>query len=172
MREKIKDMKTKLQNFPTIFLDLCRQILDEKCAILNKSFDDEGMWQQEELLNKLQNYKEDASILEGQIESKMKEEERKMKDLIKDWHSLVRVHPDFDEESKQEFLQKMQETEHKLKQALGDIQFEKNKKLKENEKVKELERDMQKQKDKILVLFYILMSFLAIRTQVMFICRN
>lgn len=48
-----------------------------------------------------------------------------------------------------ELAQKLEETEHKLKQANDALQFEKSKKVKDIEKLKDNERELSKAKSKI-----------------------
>lgn len=144
-------MKTRLNGMPTVFMELCRKILDEKCVILDTIFNEEGEWSQDELMTKIQKYKQDTLMLESRLQSAIKDEELRLRDIIKEWNMLAKIHPDYDESTRQEIDIKLQETELKLKQAQTDLQYEKTKKLKDNEKMRELEKELGKYKDRIAV---------------------
>lgn len=149
--EEVKSIKKQLENTPAMLVEICRKIIDEKQCIIDKVFNDDGEWNQDELIQKIKRYKEENASVKDQIEEKLKVEEEKLTGLLKEWHSVTKLQPEMDEEIRQELDMKLQETEHRLKQALTDLQFEKSKKLKENDKVRELEKETAKYKEKIKV---------------------
>ncbi|GLV35777.1 hypothetical protein CBL_01071 [Carabus blaptoides fortunei] len=147
--EEVKMIKKQLENTPAMLVEICRKIIDEKQDIIDRVFDDNGEWDQDELMMKIKRYKEENASVKSEIEEKLKVEEDKLTSLLKEWHSVTKLQPEMDEELRQELDVKLQETEHRLKQALGDLQFEKSKKLKENDKVRELERELAKYRERI-----------------------
>lgn len=142
-------MTIQVQNIPNRCLETCRLLAKKKIIVLDNLFNEKGEWSQDQLSKKINLYREQIRKCELQIERRLKEEENRIQAMVSEWHNMIIGSGPEDLLGNEELSNKLEETEHKLKQTVMELQFEKNKKIKEIEKYKDLEREFGKAKNRI-----------------------